>query len=367
MRFLPKFWPKFLNEKGVALILVISSISMLAIMMVEFTFNSQVNLRIAKNFQNALKAQALAKSGIYFSLLELKVYKSLKENPMVRQIPGFQESMLDQIWQFGFIYPPLATKKATFGKEKALEEFTQKSKIEGKIHVTIQDEGSKINLNDLENIQYRASLIQQLDSIFEHKKSTDEEFLQKYKDLQFTDLINNIVDWIDKDTGRVGGGDEDSAYSRLPTPYRSKNAPMDTVSELGLIEGFSDDTIFNLLLPYVTVYPTEGVNVNTADIIMLLTISPELTAEDVQKINEHRQKTGGFKTPQEFEEFCKNTLLKSADFNKNPKVRLTTSTNVFSLESKAEVGGAMQTIRAVVNLSKLSSDGSPQITYWNLN
>ncbi|MBI2645990.1 MAG: type II secretion system minor pseudopilin GspK [Deltaproteobacteria bacterium] len=355
------------NQRGVALILVISSIAMLTIMMVEFTFGSQLNLRISKNFQNALKAQALARSGIHFALLELKVYKSLKDNPMVKQIPGFQESMLDQIWQFGFIYPPIATKKATFGKERTLEEFTQKSKIDGKINVTIQDEGSKINLNDLENIQYRAAIIQQLDSIFEHKKTTDEEFLQAYKDLQFTDLINNIVDWIDKDTGRVGGGDEESYYSRLPVPYRSKNAPLDTVSELGLIEGFNDDTIFNLLLPYVTVYPTEGINVNTADATMLLTISPDLTPEEAQKIVEHRQKSGGFKTPQEFEDYCKNTLLKSADFNKNPKIRLTTSTNVFSLESKAEVGGATQTVRAVVNLSKLSNDGAPQIIYWNLN
>ncbi|MBI3019083.1 MAG: general secretion pathway protein GspK, partial [Deltaproteobacteria bacterium] len=270
---------RFWNKKGVALILVISSISMLAIMMVEFTFGSQVNLRISKNFQNALKAQALARSGIYFSLLELKVYKLLKDNPMVKQIPGFQERLLDQIWQFGFIYPPIATKKATFGKERALEEFTQKSKIDGKIHVTIQDEGSKINLNDLENIQNRPAIIRQLDSIFENKKATDEEFLQAYKDLQFTDLINNIIDWIDKDTSRVGGGDEESYYSRLSTPYRSKNAPLDTVSELSLIEGFNDDTIFNLLLPYVTMYPTEGMNVNTADATMLLTISPELTAE----------------------------------------------------------------------------------------
>jgi len=355
------------NQKGVALILVISSIAMLTIMMVEFTFGSQVNLRISKNFQNALKAQALARSGIYFALLELKVYKTLKDNPMVKQIPGFQESMLDQIWQFGFIYPPIATKKTTFGKERILEEMTQKSKIDGKIYVTIQDESSKINLNDLENIQYRAATLGQLDSLFENKKATDEEFLQAYKDLPFTDLINNIIDWIDKDTSRVGGGDEESYYSRLPTPYRSKNAPLDTLSELSLIEGFNDDTIFNLLLPFVTVYPTEGVNVNTAETTMLLTLSPELTAEDVQKIVEHRQKSGGFKTPQEFEDYCKNTLLKSADFNKNPKVRLTTSSHVFSLESKGEVGGATQIVRAVVNLSKTSSDGSPQIMYWNLN
>ena len=70
------------NKKGVALILVISSISMLSMMMVEFTFNSQINFKISKNFQNSLKAQALARSGVYFAMLELKVHKMIKDNPI---------------------------------------------------------------------------------------------------------------------------------------------------------------------------------------------------------------------------------------------------------------------------------------------
>lgn len=354
------------KNKGIALILVISTLALLSIMMVEFTSGSQMNFRIANNFKNAAKARDLARSGIHFALLELKVFKMIKDNPLVKQIPGFNEGMLDLLWQFGFIYPPVSTKKATFGAEKAIKELAEVSKIDGKIRVDITDESAKIDLNALLKSENRAGISRQLENIFEIKKSSDEEFLEKYRDLRFPELVEHIVDWIDKDNEKTGGGSEENYYGRLPAPYKPKNAPLDTVSELQMIEGFDNHEIFDLLLPYVTVYPTEGVNVNTADASMLLSISSELTDEDVKKIIEHRA-TARFKKSEEFEEFCKNTLLKSADFNRNPRVPLSTTSVIFSLVSTAEVRGAQQSVRAVVNISKTMPDGSPAILYWNTN
>lgn len=353
----------FLNKKGIALILVISSISMLAIMMVELTFGSQLNFRIAKNFQNAAKARALAQSGVYFALIELKVSKNIKDNPAVKQIPGFSEGFVDKIWQFGFLYPPIASTKSTFGSQKAITELVETSKIDGKITAQIFDESSKINLNDLAQIQNRAAISQQLEMIFEDKKKSDEEFFQKYRDLSIKSLINNIVDWIDKDRDRIEGGDENNYYDRLKKPYKSKNAPFDTISELGLIEGFENDDILDLFLPYITVYQTVGINVNSANAELLRTISPELTPEDTTQIIEKRETEGYFKSTQEFEDFCKNTLLKSAGFNTDPKVKLAITSSIYSIESMAEVGGTTQTIKAFVDVSK----SPPVITYWNIN
>ena len=198
------------NKRGIALILVISSLTILSIMMVEFTFGSQMNLRISNNFKNAIKARYLAESGIHFALIELKVYKKIREHPALKQIPGFNESMLDMIWKFGFIYPPIPSKKASMGKEKQIEELIEASKIDGKIHVEIYDESTKINLNDLEKQELRAGIVQQISSIIDRKKNSDEAFYEKYRDLNAEELINNIVDWIDKDRVRVGGGDEGS-------------------------------------------------------------------------------------------------------------------------------------------------------------
>lgn len=354
------------NKKGIALILVISSLALLSIMMVEFTSGSQMNSRIANNFKNSAKARELSRSGIHFALLELKVFKTIKDNPMIKQIPGFKEGMLDAIWQFGFLYPPPSTQKATFGTEKAMKELVETSRIDGKISVVITDESAKIDLNALEKQESRAGISSQLQNIFEKKKTTDEEFDEKHGDLRFSELIEHIVDWIDKDHEKTGGGSEESYYGRLTPSYKPKNAPLNTISELQMVEGFNHQEIFDLLLPYVTVYPTHGVNVNTASESMLLSISAELTDEDVKNIIEHRQ-ASRFNKPEEFEQFCKNKLLKSADFNRNPRVPLSTTSDIFSIASTAEVGGVRHTIRTVVSLSKTMADGSPAILYWNTN
>jgi len=355
------------SKKGIALILVLSSLAMLSAMMVEFTFRSRMNIKISSNFKNAIKARELAQSGIHFAMLELKVYKTLKEHPMIQKIPGFKESMIDMIWQFGFLYPPLPSKQASFGLEKEAAELIEKSKIDGKIHVKISDESAKININDLENTQFREGILQQLESLLEQKKMADEAFFDKYRNLRMEELAHNIIDWIDKDTDGIDGGGEDDYYSRLPIPYKTKNAPLDTVSELALIEGFDNEDIFNLLLPHVTVYPTGGLNVNRADAAQLLSISPELTPEDAESIIQRRTAEGYFKNGAEFEEYCRKTLLKSAEFNQRPKVPLTTSTNIFSLVSTAEVKGAAQKIRAVIDISQTMPDESLKILYWNVN
>lgn len=359
---------KILSQRGIALILVISSISMLSIMMVEFTFNSQMNLKISYNYKNATKAKELARSGINFALLELTVYKKIREHPIIKKIPGFNEGMLDIIWQFGFIYPPPATtSKATFGQERAVKEFVEKSQIDGNIHVEIYDESTKINLNDLADPKYQRGIYRQLDAIFQRKLSEDEDFNEKYQDYRFDELVQHIIDWIDKDNSRQGGGDESYYYDRLPVIYEPKNRPLDTLSELALVEKLDNDEIFDLLRPYVTVYPTGGINVNAANHEMLLTISPELTPEDVENIIEKREKEGYFKDAADFENYCKKTLLKSANFNKNPKVPLSSRSSIFSLSSTAEVKGARQTIHVVINLENELPNGSPEILYWNIN
>jgi type II secretory pathway component PulK len=51
---------------------------------------------------------------------------------------------------------------------------------------------------------------------------------------------DSIVDWIDTDTQNITGGDgaESPFYEGLPEPYDAKNADLETVEELMLIQGF---------------------------------------------------------------------------------------------------------------------------------
>jgi hypothetical protein len=92
---------------------------------------------------------------------------------------------------------------------------------------------------------------------------------------EIVDLILNIIDWTDADESKsdldpqgnfmVSGGAE-TDYGRYG--YESKNARMDTVGELQLVEGMSPD-VFCRVRDKLTVFATDKVNVNDADLTVL--------------------------------------------------------------------------------------------------
>jgi type II secretory pathway component PulK len=113
-----------------------------------------------------------------------------------------------------------------------------------------------------------------------------------------------IMDWRDANSTVSDNGAEDETYSRLPQPYRTKNAPFESVEELRLVAGVTADILYgedaNLngvldanendgddsppydnrdgrldpgLLEYFTVYsrePTTGTNINNQQEIQAL-------------------------------------------------------------------------------------------------
>jgi type II secretory pathway component PulK len=58
------------------------------------------------------------------------------------------------------------------------------------------------------------------------------------------ELAAAIVDWRDADSTPGDGGAEDEVYQRLPTPYRCKNAPFESVDELRLVYGMTMDLLY---------------------------------------------------------------------------------------------------------------------------
>jgi general secretion pathway protein K len=91
-----------------------------------------------------------------------------------------------------------------------------------------------------------------------------------------------VIDWWDDDEQRTvfdpgaskvsTTGREDDIYARFPEPYRVKNAPYDSLEELRLVRGFTDDFWATFIEPdpddprsrQVTVYGSGAVNPNEA-------------------------------------------------------------------------------------------------------
>ncbi len=70
-----------------------------------------------------------------------------------------------------------------------------------------------------------------------------------------TDLVDAVIDWIDPDTATTNpAGAEDSTYLSKEPAYRTANAPMTSISELRLVEGFTNE-VYTELRPFLTALP----------------------------------------------------------------------------------------------------------------
>ncbi len=77
-------------------------------------------------------------------------------------------------------------------------------------------------------------------------------------------LASVIADWVDQDTNRLPQGAEDDHYTALPSPYRTGNQNLASVSELRAMKGFTRD-LYATLKPYLCTQPeakASMVNVN---------------------------------------------------------------------------------------------------------
>ncbi len=131
----------------------------------------------------------------------------------------------------------------------------------GVINVTVEDEERKIDLNLL---------------VMPNGIAPDEQRLAIFRrllDILGIDgaVADAVVDWLDADDSPRVGGAETAYYQGLPYPYSAKNDLFDTVDELRLVKGVTGE-VFEKLRPFVTVFSSAKVNINTApkEVIMAL-------------------------------------------------------------------------------------------------
>ena len=80
-------------------------------------------------------------------------------------------------------------------------------------------------------------------------------------------LRDSLIDWIDNNQTSRRSGAEYDYYSSLETPYQTADAPLVSISELSLIQGYSREVI-EALEEHVCILPTgatrTNININTA-------------------------------------------------------------------------------------------------------
>ena len=273
------------NKKGIALVLAMMTLMFMVYIATEVTRDSAVEYIVNSQELNRIKAYYAARNGIQMALLRIKVYQQISRMPL----PEAYASMVDKIgWQDPFFWPLPVPKDLNSVDKEEYQKINSESFMDSSYTHTIEDEGTKIDINDLASPSktLRELTKKQLLTIFEQKINSDDEFRREYQNVQFEQLINKIHDWMsDTETG-LDGNDKRSVFSELGTGY-PPNRGFRTLEELRLIPGMTD-VFFDLLAPRITIYGMKAINPNTASKDILLSLDSGMTKEAVDEAIERR-------------------------------------------------------------------------------
>lgn len=232
------------TQRGVALVMVLGMVAIIAAWATTAAYEDMIALNRARNQQDGLRATMANESAL--ALTQLYLREDAKLN---------QTDNLEEDWAMPL--PPFPID-------------------DGLIAVNLEDANRFYNLNDLVN---DAGELQQ----------------QSYNQLKalFTlldinpNLLDALADWMDSNDIPFGAaGAEDAAY--FNQDYHVKNARLDSLGELRLIQGFDRD-IIQLLKPHVCVRQANNngrtlINPNTASIEVLMALFPRMSKEDADAL-----------------------------------------------------------------------------------
>lgn len=300
------------NEKGMALILAIFSVVLITHIVMEISYETNIEYLVNAKSVQRVKAYYAARSGIEISLLRIKIYNGIMQQYGENlKSMGAMAKMVDMIWSMPFIWPPMLPPEIDTVSKEQIQAKVKESTMDATYQTSIMDEGTKIDLNDLDSPvkTIRESTKKLLLQIFESKKQQDEAWAKLHQTTNFEEPINNIIDWLDADRESLNGGAENQLYGNLRDlqdlgVQYPPNRHFRSVEEVRLVAGITEE-IYQLLLPRITVFGAKGINPNyaPADLIRSLdpSINDEVMAEFLKRRNDPEQ--GPFSQKNEFWSF----------------------------------------------------------------
>ncbi|HEY4012519.1 MAG TPA: type II secretion system protein GspK [Polyangiaceae bacterium] len=285
------------RERGVALIMVLGAISIMVVMLAELQDDAGSEFASATAVRDSVQAEYFARSAINLSRLLVAAEPTMRQaiSPlfmlMKRTVPQLP------VWQYA------DRVLGAFNDKEGSQDFFALSGIDselgknlglkgGHFEVVIADEDSKINVNmgaanEIAHIRLARELMSrmaplQYSPLFDQRDATG-----NYNDRLTT--CSAIIDWADVDeqfyscdvtNAPSSNAVEDAWYQLLQKPYRRKNAPYDSLQELHMVRGVTDDFWSTFVDPdptdpkkrEMTVWGQGTVNVNTANALTLFAI-----------------------------------------------------------------------------------------------
>ena len=289
------------ERRGVALVMVLGALAILTVLLAEFQDEASSEAASSIADRDALRAEYVARSAINLSRLLIATEPTIRTaiGPILALMMGGGAAPQIPVWEFADAI--LGAFNDTDGT-KAFNSLVGVDITKGKnlgikgsrFEVVIVDEDSKINVNlAARNDAFsQQRLGMQLLGLMAGEQYGP-LFEQRDAEGQFNDraaVCGALVDWADADetlytcdprnAQNTGTQAEDAYYQLLKVPYRRKNAAFDSLEEMHLVRGISEDFWATFVDPdptnpkkrTLTVWGQGAVNVNTANAQTILAV-----------------------------------------------------------------------------------------------
>jgi general secretion pathway protein K len=343
------------NNRGIALILTLSIISILIAGALELNKNARNAVVSAATTRDQITLSQIASSGIHTGMAILIKDKYDSETDSVQEAWADAENLHTLL------------KSNTFDN--------------GSMTLKISDELSRIQVNALvnfpESLNFNALQMQLWDRFLRHMITLNEH----NENTDPVEIINAVKDWIDSgDDDAITGlsGAESGYYQNLEPPYSCKNGPIQNTEEFLMIKGITPDIFYGSktaegISAYITPYginiainiakENKGftfngkININTAGFPVLAALLPEEHKDLAQNIFDYRIEASGSAYLHDLSKQawyravpgCSNIII-------DPEL-ITTSSDFFRIVSTASLKDMKTTITAVVHREKEDKTG----------
>ncbi|MCF8055897.1 MAG: general secretion pathway protein GspK [Desulfocapsa sp.] len=305
------------NQKGMALLLTISLVSVLAIVTLRFSQTMRQEYIVSAGLKNSVRLGEMARSGVTIAeeilLLDRQdnSYDSLHDSWAL-----LADEDLTSLFEQGSLKVSVADET---GKFQINAMVIRKRKDSNKTDETTNpDDGGDGDADGEGNVDGEGNIDGEGNSEEgEGKKKLTEEEKQKQRESDVRNIlwrllreepflvedgdargiIDSLIDWIDSGDadGEEEYGAEDSYYQSLDPPYSCKNGPIESIEELLLVKGFSRELLYGTeetppLAPLLTALGNDGrININTAGPSLLQALAFDLDKGTVEAMISFRE------------------------------------------------------------------------------
>ena len=218
------------EERGFALVAVLLVLALVGTAGAEFAFSMRVEARAARAYKESITATHLAEAALAQAMREIAADAAW--------VALAEDGDLTFYTRYRLPLPRLPRVRVPFGP--------------GRFSYRLSDEEGRLNLNTPPERMDRLLQALGLD-----KSARDV-------------IADSLQDWRDpNEEHRLNGAESEDYYLKLPVPYRSRNANLESVAELLQIRGvtprlFYGDESTRGLVDLVTVKTPGRININTA-------------------------------------------------------------------------------------------------------